>query len=375
MLEPVLYICLVQSLFAGIVIASKRPQLQADRFLAAWLFIIAAETFLALVKLNLLDRLPYKLPFLIVPFLYGPLLLFYVRALIFEHTALRTRDLLHLIPFILLLGLTFLFKEPSENYPSALTHSMLIRIARIIINALLFLSLTTYSTIIYILLNNHRKKIKEKFSYQSGKITLRWLLFVSITVYVSYFFTFLTATIQLFNIILPFDPMIFSYTGLTLISFAFSFYGYRQAVIYHDSDLLIPQTITGKKPGRRKYARSKLTIGDLQKYIRAMDRLMKTEQWYLNPELTLDQVARKLEIPKHHLTQALNTELHKNFYLYINEYRVEAFKTFAQDTRYRDFTLLAIAYECGFNSKSTFNTVFKRMTGQTPSEYLHSIRK
>jgi AraC-like DNA-binding protein len=80
-----------------------------------------------------------------------------------------------------------------------------------------------------------------------------------------------------------------------------------------------------------------------------------------------------LQVPKHHLTQAMNIELGKNFYAYINELRVKKFMEMVVDSRYKDYTFLAIAFECGFNSKSTFNSVFKRITNFTPSEYLQSL--
>lgn len=373
MLEPVLYICLVQSLFAGIVIVSKRPQQLADRYIGAWLFIIGIESALALVNINLIDRLPYKLPFLVVPLVYGPILLLYVRSLIREQVRFELQNLLHFIPFLVLLGLTFLFREdPERTRYLPLVKITLTDAGRIVINALLFISLTTYSVLVYILLTKHRKKIKERFSFKSGRITLNWLLFVSITVYVSYILTFLSASIQLFYISLPFDPKIFSFFGLTLISFAFSFYGYRQAAIYHQEAHMVPHIAIQPDQENQKYKKSGIEPGKLKKYARSIEEIMQTDQLFLNPELTLDDVSQALGISRHHLTQAFNTELKMSFYTYINSLRINAFLTLIEDTRYQHFTLLAIAYECGFNSKSTFNSVFKRIKGITPSQYLNT---
>jgi len=370
MLEPVLYICLTQSLFAGVVIASKRPQLLADRFLAAWLFIIGIETLLALVKLNFLSHVPYQLPFLMVPFLYGPLLLFYVRSLILIRPGFHPLEWAHFLPFALILGLTFLFRENTAEITAGsaapLTAS---RLARVLFSLLLFLSFSTYSILVYILLNRHRKKLKEEFSFSSGKITLNWLLFVSITVYVSYLLTFFSSGIQLFYITLPFDPLIFSYTGLTLFSFAFSFYGYRQAAIYHNPENLIPSYQVQEPVNQKKYYKSGLTNNGMNDCISRIDQLMHDQRLYLEPELSIDQVAAALKIPKHHLTQALNTVLEKNFYTYINELRVKAFIERLKDPSSGNYTLLALAFDCGFNSKSTFNAVFKKTTGMTPSEF------
>jgi AraC-like DNA-binding protein len=89
----------------------------------------------------------------------------------------------------------------------------------------------------------------------------------------------------------------------------------------------------------------------------------------LYPELTIQELAEKINIPKHHLTYIINTGLHKNFFNFINEYRVEEFKHRALDPENDHLTLLAIAFDCGFNSKSSFHNIFKNITGQTPSEF------
>ncbi len=372
MLEPVLYIGITQSLFAGIVIATRRPQILSDRYLAAWLFIIAIEMILALVKLTWLEHLPYEIPFLVIPLIYGPLLLLYVRTLISEEPIWKWTDLGHFTPFIVFLGLAFLFRTGSDETGTLPVWANATRLAKIIYELLIFSSLTTYSITVYVLLTRHRKAIREEFSFSSGRITLTWLLFVSITVYASYLLTFLSAGIQMFVIHLPFDPKIFTFSGLTLFSFAFSFYGHRQAQIFSKNPIPI-KPMEEESANSIKYAKSGLRIEDLRRFANAMDELMEDKKLYLNPELTLAEVSEELHVPKHHLTQAMNTELGKNFYAYINELRVKKFMEMVVDPKYKNYTFLAIAFECGFNSKSTFNSVFKRITGFTPSEYLNSL--
>lgn len=372
MLEPVLYIGITQSLLAGIVIATRKPQILSDRYLASWLFVIALEMILALVKVTWLDHLPYEIPFLVIPLVYGPFLYLYVKTLITEEPAFKWTNLLHFTPFLLFLGLAFLFRtDPDESAALPFwTHPS--RVAQVIYELLIFASFSTYSIIVYVLLTRHRRAIREEFSFSSSKITLTWLLFVSITVYASYLLTFLSAGIQMLYIRLPFDPKIFSFTGLTLFSFAFSFYGNRQARIFAKT---IHPTIPPDNGSAQsaKYAKSSLRAEDLRQYITAMDDLMEKKKLFLNPELSLAEVSEELQIPRHHLTQSINTEMGKNFYAYINELRVKKFMEMVADKRYKDYTFLAIAFECGFNSKSTFNSVFKRITNFTPSEYLESL--
>jgi AraC-like DNA-binding protein len=372
MLEPVLYIGVTQSLFAGIVIATRKPQILSDRYLASWLFIIAVEMILALVKLTWLDYLPYEIPFLVIPLVYGPFLYLYVKTLITEEPKFQLRDMVHFVPFLFFLGLAFLFRTSPDENISLPIWSHPSRLAKIIYEFLIFASFSTYSIIVYVLLTRHRIAIREEFSYSSSKITLTWLLFVSITVYASYLLTFLSAGIQMLSIHLPFDPKIFSFTGLTLFSFAFSFYGNRQAQIFSKTMHVQDSAENGTNQSA-KYAKSGLRSTDLKHFIDSMDELMNKKKLFLNPELSLAEVSGELQIPRHHLTQAINTELGKNFYAYINELRVKKFMEMVVDPRFKDYTFLAIAFECGFNSKSTFNSVFKRITNFTPSEYLESL--
>jgi len=84
---------------------------------------------------------------------------------------------------------------------------------------------------------------------------------------------------------------------------------------------------------------------------------------YLNPDLNLPQLATELGISIHYLSQVINEHFRLNFFDFVNRYRIEAFKERIADPRYRNFSLLGIAFECGFNSKSTFNRIFKQATG------------
>lgn len=86
-------------------------------------------------------------------------------------------------------------------------------------------------------------------------------------------------------------------------------------------------------------------------------------------ELTLKDLASALDIYPHYITQVLNTVFNQNFYDFINNYRIEEVKERLRDSQYRNLTVLAIAYDCGFNSKSTFNRIFKQKTGLTPTQY------
>ena len=96
---------------------------------------------------------------------------------------------------------------------------------------------------------------------------------------------------------------------------------------------------------------------------------MGKDKLYQEPELSLQNLADKLLYPSYQVSQAINEGMEKNFYDLINGYRVEEAKRLLLDEKSRNYTILSVGFEAGFNSKTTFNTVFKKFTGLTPSEY------
>jgi len=97
--------------------------------------------------------------------------------------------------------------------------------------------------------------------------------------------------------------------------------------------------------------------------------LMEKEKVYQEPELTLQQLAEKLQLPSYQASQAINEGMKKNFYDLINGYRTEEAKRLLLNPQNKNFTILSVGFEAGFNSKTTFNTVFKKFTGLTPTEF------
>ena len=108
----------------------------------------------------------------------------------------------------------------------------------------------------------------------------------------------------------------------------------------------------------------------LKKESEALLLHMQTQKPFLNPELNLNNLADELGITRSQLSETINAGLHKNFNDFINEYRVEEFKAKLKTNSQEKLSLLGIAYECGFNSKATFNRVFKRITNYSPSQYI-----
>lgn len=126
-------------------------------------------------------------------------------------------------------------------------------------------------------------------------------------------------------------------------------------------------------PGETK-AYTNIEKSKIEGYIASVQQLMVEDRLYLNESLSLRDLSSRLGIDQNLLSYILNTHLKKNFYEYINEYRIEELKDKLNQPKYKNFTMLAIALECGFNSKTSFNRIFKQMTGITPSQYKKTVK-
>ncbi|MEL6843561.1 MAG: helix-turn-helix domain-containing protein [Bacteroidota bacterium] len=120
-----------------------------------------------------------------------------------------------------------------------------------------------------------------------------------------------------------------------------------------------------------KYEKSGLSLEQAYALIQQLEELMEVDKAYLNPQLTLKELADQLEISKHYVTEVLNTYLEQNFYQFVNAYRVKEARTRIE--RNEGDNLLEIAFASGFQSKGTFNTYFKLLVGTTPSQYRRRI--
>jgi AraC-like DNA-binding protein/uncharacterized membrane protein len=118
----------------------------------------------------------------------------------------------------------------------------------------------------------------------------------------------------------------------------------------------------------RKYEKSSLTMEEAELDIKRIDRLMKHDRPFLEPELSLPDLAELLRMPRNRLSQLLNEFLGQNFFDFINAYRVEEAKRLLQGAS-ASVSILDITYDAGFNSKATFNAAFKKSMGMTPSEF------
>lgn len=114
---------------------------------------------------------------------------------------------------------------------------------------------------------------------------------------------------------------------------------------------------------------------ELDDLARVIQETLAQGQYYLDPDFSLVKLSEIMKVPAGKLSHVINTTLGKNFYDLVNEYRVHEFLKRLPDKKYTHLSLLGLAFECGFRSKSTFNAFFKKQTGQTPSAYKKTLEK
>lgn len=370
-MEEILYIGISQTLFAGILISAKKPRIYANQILAAWLFIICIEMIIVLLNLTIVEFYSVK----ILPFTYGPLLLLYATFMTTENPQWNPRYLWHFAPFIIYLiaSLLFINERVMHGTDGFLLRDRFIPF-RIVYGITFFTSISAYSLATFVAIHKHQKRLKQLLSYSSEKITLKWLLGISITFYTGYVIMFIIGGIDIFTGFMPFDPYELSFISLTLLSFLFGVFGFHQPGIFEE--VVRPRDhmeLLEIEPDTKKYQRSGLKQGDASDLVNKIRKYMVIEKPYLNRELSIYDLSDQLKISRHILSEVINEHMGMNFYTLVNEYRVKEVKERMKSDEFKHLTILAIAYDSGFNSKSSFNTIFKEKTGQTPSEYLSGL--
>ncbi len=365
-IEPVLYIGISQSFFAGLLIATRKPFSNADRVMSSWLFLFCTEMIFALVNRTVLDM--YSFPF--IAFTYGPLLWFYIKHMTRPSLRFTWWNLVHFIPFLVFFAVSVIFrKEPIFDDLSGFFVKDRFIPLRIVYGICFFLSVTGYSLLSFLEIGRHQRRLRDEVSYTSAKMTLNWLKILSVTFYTGFIIVFLLGGINIFAGLLPFDPYVMIFVFVALFSFVYSFYAIRQPQILEFPHVLPERDNNHSEDSTIRYARSGLRDDQAQNYLSTLLKYMDEEKPYLNGDLTISDLSRKTGIPRHHITEVLNEKYGRNFFSFINEYRVREVIKRIEDPKYQHYTILAIAFDAGFNSKSTFNSFFKAYTGKTPSLY------
>jgi AraC-like DNA-binding protein len=361
-IDPVLYIGISQSFFAGLLISTKKPFTVANRLMAAWLFLICFELIFALINSKVIEM--YAFPF--VAFTYGPLLFLYVKFMTNPEMRFNWLSLLHFVPFAVFFAVSVIFRSVPllKDLRNFFTPDRFISL-RIVYSTCFFASVSAYSILAFIEIRKHQANLKNLISYTSNVITLNWLKILSISFYVAFLILFILGGLNMIGNFIPFDPYFVVFGFIAIFSFVYSFYGIKQPVIFGQE----VKIGSDEKKETEKYIKSGLKESQAREYLETLISFMETDKPFLDRDLSIQDLSDMTGIPRHHITQVLNEKHKKNFFTFINEYRVKEVISRFNDPKNNNFTILAIAFDSGFNSKTTFNSIFKSQTGMTPSEY------
>jgi AraC-like DNA-binding protein len=340
----------------------KKSNRQANRILGAFLM---AQLLIILDFEN--DHLPGhlaavypRLSLVGMPFilLAAPSFYLYVKSLAFSDFRLRRSHLLHTAPFVLAM-IFFSFKFyflPSETKEALLAGARAFPEGFwILFNLAVFAQLLVYFVADLRILKRYRNEIRERYSSIS-EINLSWISFI--------LFAFIAAWLSSVVVFLSHSYFGKVYNELQFVNF-FAFFLFFNYIFY--KGLVQPELFSGleEKP---KYVSSKLTEAESMEFLTKLTACMENEKPFLNPDLTLKDLGEQLQIPARYLSQVINERTHQNFYDYVSQHRIEEAKRIFSDPS-NDKTVLEVLYEVGFNSKSSFNTAFKKFTGSTPTHF------
>ena len=387
-MNTILYLGAAQGIILGIALFFSRANRKANRILALFVLLLSFNClFEALDSVSFYERFP----FLIRSrwgntLLFGPLIFLYVRALI-NH---RFQIAVHFIPFITakLALIPFYMLSAEEKVLSLNTGNSSTTVSDDWYSTYFFpvISLFGFIQILFYLrqiskdLKMYDEQLFRWFS-NTENIHLNWLKHsvwaLSVLTIVSFFF--LLGELLLSSSIKHMG----AYGGfaLVLLIYAISYKAISQPDIL---SLFQNEKKTGDTPKHLNYQATDwfgkaeetgASIKTESLLSRNLKELMEREKLYLNEKLSGNEMAETLGISRHQLSEVLNNELETNFYNFINHYRVKACKQKMADPKFAHYTLLAVALECGFNSKTTFNTVFKKETGMTPRQFKKTLQK
>jgi len=351
----------IQGIVMGILLwrSKSSPQWKANRFLALILFFFAYR--LITETLYSLDIIGYKNwlyhVFLEYNWIYGGLIYFYVISLIQPKFKLERKHWIHFLPVALEFAWSNFIKSQNffwDGTAESLTwlgyHGYILWMHTpfqivIAIGLVLYYTIRLRHQLI-------RKKIQTSTPLKpSARLRILWTL----NAYIA--FSILSISFSSVDYLFydyAFNPFYKypTFIGMALLAYWLGIQGiwYRNETIFEKA----PKKVTNSE--------------ELKQIIQELKAIMLTQKPYLNPELNVAALAKIINTKPYLLTKALNQQLQKKFSDYINEFRVQEVKERINHPDYDNKTLLAIAYDSGFNSKASFNRIVKKITGQSPSQ-------
>lgn len=361
------------SIFLLLLLIIKKNKSRADKVLAFWLFFIFINQLLVYFQeTGDMYQYPYWLGVdFPMPIINGGFLYFYVLEITGNKLKYRWLLWLHLLPAVSLIVLAipfymltgpekiFVFENDAAGFEWYVLYA----------NILIPLSGLIYSIWSLILIKKHRLKIQDSFS-NTDKKELLWLRYLSIG-----FMAIWVLTIFFDNTII--------FSAVVVLVLFIGFFGINQLNIFYtevqntasDTEINSKTRKENKSKAKRsnqaskRYAKSGLNEEMASEIYAQLHNFMDDDAIFKNEHLTLKELASLLDVHPNHLSQVINEQEGKNFYNYINSIRIKEFIRLASLPENKKYTMISLAYDCGFGTKSTFNKHFKANTGKTPTEF------
>jgi len=320
-------------------------------------------------------KLLYNLSYIIEDgsrLLIAPLIFLYIKSLFVKQEGFFKRNSIHIIPYLLFL---FIFSLPvALTYMDVNYHFTHLTILELTYNLTFFKDVffLFYCFLSIRLFMNYRNKMKSSYS-TFGENDFGWVKQVLVA-------SIILITIDILVLILD---MIFDFpnaeTGyITAIFMIFvivylGYYGVRQTTIFLPEFLILDTTANTGKNKLRQH--SILTDEEASELRTKLIKILNDDKLYLDEDLTLLKLAKELQSTDKKVSYFLNKHMNVTFYELINRYRVEAVKEKLGIEEFRKYSLLGVAFSCGFKSKSSFYRIFKKETGISPAEFKNKIGK
>ncbi len=352
------------ALFFELLLINKKQKTLSDKIMIVWILLIVIHLYLFYLVHSSQN---FTYPFLLgieqgLPLFYGIFLFFYVGATVEIIPKKKWVILAHFLPIIVCyLYLINFFSLPTdqkiyvyENQGAGFENFMKVKTILFPLHGLLYIYWTLN------LLKKHSLNIRLQFS-NLDNINLNWLRML------------IYGTGCLWILVL-FLPENYIFIAIAFFVFIISYFGIKQDPIFSNGKLEqipnIPKDSETIGPVIKKYSKSGLTKEHSEKIYEKLIHVFSKEKLYADCELTLADLASKLETKSNYLSQIINEKEGANFFDFVNSYRLKAFLDLVSDQKHQKLTVLGMAYDCGFSSKSSFNRYFKKIMQKTPTEYI-----
>ncbi|MEO9802503.1 MAG: helix-turn-helix domain-containing protein [Reichenbachiella sp.] len=356
-------------IFLAIGLFSKDENRAANALFAFLLLVVSYNLFEYTIAISrLYDKFPHLIatsyPFL---FLMGPFYFFYVKKLTVKDFIIQKKQLLHLLPAVIcLLLLTPFYLTTPESKMDFLKTEVGGSEDHIEIpwGQYLFMASHFIQTFIYLLFSK-RLLNKQETAYKANLSDNSLINFSILRQMTSVFFWFLVGCL----LVLALLPVIKQYRvemdyvlvlTLSVLIHTTGYIALKQPLFF--GYLLEPED-------KEKYASYKLTEAQSEELYKKIVDKIEHEQLYLISDYKIADLATALEVPIHYLSQVINETTDKNFFEFINSFRVNKARKLLAENGNSYLKIMTVAFDSGFNNKSTFNRIFKKHTGFTPSQY------